>query len=1104
MDAILTLSLIAPSGFHLGSTTPLNLPNKMSNNEPQPPSAITAIPPSSNEAESMKVKESHIPSKEEDSDMTDGEDAKLDENHAEVPPTQTGENGGTPTRETAVDMVTTPVEEAKKVGSAKKSSTKKASSAKKESSGYTPKKNNSGKISYLEMTHEAIATLKDRTGSSAIAIQKWVKANYPDKVTAKPDIFKNLMNKAIKQGLKEKRFIQIKASYKINSEYTKQQKAAAKAKEVAKKKAAAKMKKDLEKAKAKINEEDAKKKAEEERKRKEAEMTPEQKAAAAKAKAKAELLRKRRLPMEDTKLHAENKEYGIKNPETLARRPAMPYTLTCLVPPHLRRGDNPKWGPVNTASQTGVGEWTEVDNDRGLIADALHVYHFFCGDVGFEDEKFPVPKFSVKTLLYALDEIIIGNSKAAKSLPPLISHLFLVALRVLTSPPADNVSQNAEYIDPIEAQLQKDLAKIRLGLNSISWSQVLFFYMDLMERYYLSDSSLEVGVMPGDDDLDMSYLWSNNEAVDVAKSENQNGSSSTGRVFRGYLGNPKGAFCRAYTKLSHQVEPWNLTAEELMASLRALTDDILSRRADLSADITERGLKLDELKRAKNSAFQKFRKARADFEGPKRPIKKKKESDESDKKKDGDETDKAEDDGKANDESGVEAEKEEPFKPKISKKEFLAAEKAYNKALEAFDNGIRKLVSRTEPLGFDRNFNSYYCFVHDPTMMHVEQLKQSNLPPEIKRLGLALNPSSSWHFIDTKALFDQFLDSLDTRGIRENELYEVGSTLTILKRKLQDDKKENTRAVARLREKEALEKKLENARTACDAEEGRRSGRLAGQAIDEVRKLEVELEQMLEAHGEEERLEQLGRDRACDYSLLTGLQMIAELGSGQNIAIELENVPCHELWLSKKAGGNGTIKAVADALLELEAMCHELSPWRRKDMAREAWRKQLSDASTKWAKECVMKIGPSCDERANESPNKDGNNESQSPTKKQRVDDRPFMANIVSVIRVSSTIFITSRLIRICSHNIYYFISRHASKNWSFVYLNSLVKRWHLKKQMQLKTLLLQMTMRTSKTSNAASVGREKLTPSNRFQQQSIVSFETLLLQPLLLLGSLT
>lgn len=892
--------------------------------------------------------------------------------------------------EPALDMATTPSEGVNKVGSAKKAA-KKAST--KKAPAYTPKKNNSGKVSYLEMAHEAIANLKDRTGSSAPAIQKWVKAKYPDKVTAKQDIFKNSMNKAIKQGLKDKRFVQIKNSYKINAEWTSKQKAAAKAKEAAQKKAASKIKKELQKAQSKIAEEVAKQKAEEEMKRKEAAMTPEQRAAAAKAKAKAEILRKRRLPMEDTKLHAENKEYGIKNTETLARRPALPFTLTSLVPPHLRVGDNPKWGPIHSASQSGAGELMDVDNDRGLIADALHVYHFFCGDVGFVDAKYPVPKFSIKTLLYALDEIIIGNSKAAKSLPPLISHLFLTALRVLTASDTEGEeSKPSEYIDPVEAQLQKDLAKINLGLNAVSWSQVLFFYIDLMERYYLSDASLDIGVMPGAGDLDMSYLWEKNCSRN--ETEEKKNSSTQGRSFRGYIGNPKGALCKAYTKLSNQVEPWNLSADELMATLRTLTDDILSKRADLAADITERGLKLDELKRAKNQALMKFRKARNDYEGPKRQPK---------RKTDGEESGKATEDIKGKEESGDSGEKDTPFVPKISKKEFQAAEKNYHKSIEAFDNGIRKLISRSEPLGFDRNYNSYYCFIHDPEMMHVEQLKQSNLPPELKRLGLALNPASSWHFIDTKALYDQLLGCLDTRGIRENELYEVGSTLTILKRKLKDDKSDNTRTAARLREKEALENKLANARTACDNEEGRRSGRLASHAIDDVRKFEAELEVMCQSHEEEECLEKLGRERACDYSLLTGLNMVADLVPGKYSPGALEEAPCYELWMNKKSGGNGTLQVIAEALLEMESMCNELSPWRRTDMTRDGWRKQLTNLSSTWVKECEMKLGPSFKESANEGSTDEEGYQKQysSPSKKPRLDDRSFLAHIVSGLRVS-------------------------------------------------------------------------------------------------------
>eukprot|EP00804_Cyclotella_cryptica_P025350 CCRYP_012458-RA/>CCRYP_012458-RA protein AED:0.01 eAED:0.01 QI:2197/1/1/1/1/1/3/103/880 len=517
-----------------------------------------------------------------------------------------------------------------------------------------------------------------------------------------------------------------------------------------------------------------------------------------------------------------------------------------------------------------------------------------------------------------------------------------------------------------------------------------------MERYYTSDASLDVGVMPGEYDLDMSYLWNKGNAIgDVAHSSSENGKADNvpGKSYRGYVGNPKGILSKAYSKLGNQIEPWNLTAEELMTLLRVLTDDILSKRADLAADITERGTKLAELQKAKNQALYKFRKARLDFEGPKKPVNKKRIEGEDDIK--------APDDGQVNDEPEAGSEKvstDTPLNPK-AKKAFLAAEKAYNKSIESFDNGIRKLISRTEPIGFDRNFNSYYCFLHDPEMMHVEQLKHSVLPPELKRLGLPLNPSSSWHFIDTKSLFDQFLCSLDTRGIRENELYSVSSTLTILKRRLQDEKKENTRAAARIREKEALERRLDNARTACDGEEGRRSGRLAGQAIDEVRKLEIELEQLAKAHDEEERLEKLGRERACDYSLLTGLQMIADLDSSKHAAPSLEDVSCHKLWMHKKNGGNGTIQVVVDTLLEIEDRCNDLSPWRREDITRDVWRKQLSDASTSWANECVMFLGPSCDESPKDRNGKNDVSEGPTLSKKQRLDDKPFMASIASIVR---------------------------------------------------------------------------------------------------------
>jgi len=76
----------------------------------------------------------------------------------------------------------------------------------------------SGKPTYLEMAHEAIVALKDRTGSSAPAISKWILTNNEHAKSAPPNIFKSRLNLSIKQGVKDGRFTKVKGSYKINSE----------------------------------------------------------------------------------------------------------------------------------------------------------------------------------------------------------------------------------------------------------------------------------------------------------------------------------------------------------------------------------------------------------------------------------------------------------------------------------------------------------------------------------------------------------------------------------------------------------------------------------------------------------------------------------------------------------------------------------------------------------------------------------------------------------------------------------------------------------------------------------------------------------------------
>lgn len=924
----------------------------------------------------------------------------------------------------------------------------------KKSTPSTSARKKSGKLTYVEMVQEAIVSLKDRTGSSVPAICKWVLANVKQVKNVSPNTFKNRIGASIKQGAKEGRFTKVKNSYKINTEFMRKEKARLRAKEAKRKKAEKQRQKELEKAKqqkakkkkadaetekkkAKAKAEAEKKKAAEEKKRKERELTPEQKAELALKKKKKEeaearkkfieqQLRKRRYPIEDTRLHRENKEWGVKPPESLIKRPPLPYTLACVVPPHLRT-DAPRkqYGAVANASASGSGPLLGGDNERGLVADTIQVYHFFCGDVDVEDEDYPLPKFSLKTLLYALDEVMNGNARKAKALPPLLTHLFVTALRMLMAP--QHMEEEEEEESLVELRLQKDLAKLGEGLNAISWSQICFFYMDLMERFYTSDASLEEGALhrEGPEMLDMRYFWKN-DTMEVDEIVTESGKAN-GYVYKAYLGDPQGVVMKAYSKLQSQTEPWALKADELMALLRTLTDDILGKDPDLAEDIAGRGEKLNELSKEKRAATVKYNKVRLAFQGPKRSSRPSKASSSSTPKSDPGNESKVENKAENKAENKVDEqadakpkeESEKPFVPTATEKQFLAAEKAHNKAIDAYEKGLDKLVSQTDPVAYDRNHNAVYFFRHDPTMLHVEQLKQSSLPPEVKSFGPRMMPHRSWHAIDTKPLFDQFLQSLDKRGQREDELLKSLSGLSI-RRRLLDEKKENTRASAREREKEELERRLQNARTACDADDGRRSGRLAGMARGELKNLESELERMAKVHAEEERQEKLGREKASDYSMLTGLQMVAELFADQratrsnrksqddakNGAALLASTPPHKLWMDENVGGNGTLNVLAEALSALEEKCNELSPWTREDMTREDWRNQLTDASCAWAIDCVMQLGPSTDTSQPDEDSSKDQSAYESPNKKPKVEvsSGTSLASIIATLKVSLSV----------------------------------------------------------------------------------------------------
>ena len=91
--------------------------------------------------------------------------------------------------------------------------------------------------SYEVMIKEAIVALKDRTGSSTIAIKKYMEAHY--KLS---DNFGTNLSKALKRCVENGKLVKVKASYKLGSLKTAPKKTAAKKKTVVKKKPATKKK----------------------------------------------------------------------------------------------------------------------------------------------------------------------------------------------------------------------------------------------------------------------------------------------------------------------------------------------------------------------------------------------------------------------------------------------------------------------------------------------------------------------------------------------------------------------------------------------------------------------------------------------------------------------------------------------------------------------------------------------------------------------------------------------------------------------------------------------------------------------------------------------
>merc|ERR1712157_274396 len=83
--------------------------------------------------------------------------------------------------------------------------------------------------SYQDMVKASIVALKDRTGSSTVAIAKYMKANY-----TLPENFTTTLSRFLKQYVESGKLVKVKASYKLGSLKTEPK---PKKKKVAKKKA---------------------------------------------------------------------------------------------------------------------------------------------------------------------------------------------------------------------------------------------------------------------------------------------------------------------------------------------------------------------------------------------------------------------------------------------------------------------------------------------------------------------------------------------------------------------------------------------------------------------------------------------------------------------------------------------------------------------------------------------------------------------------------------------------------------------------------------------------------------------------------------------------
>ena len=680
------------------------------------------------------------------------------------------------------------------------------------------------------MITTSIGHLSEEDGSSIHTIYKSVQSlfNIPISFNAIANI-----TVAIQLGLKEGRFIQVKNLYKLNPGY--------KVKNLVQKK----QKEENENKKRSLTN------------RKRIKLNQEQ----INEKIRVEKIRKRKFPMDDLELIEEDKLLRVHPPN-----PKNPPSLPILIP------DDEK---INCSNSR-----------EGLGSDVLQIFHFFRGIIGWRKKE--TPPFDINHLLNCCEEIYNGNAKNDGMLPPLVVHLFIVAIQYLIN----------------EANKNSELKALLPILNPLNWSEILRLYLDYMQATSISPSPAHVlrNFTKDDPDELPSYYY-------------------------GYLGPPNECLAKAHAKLC-KLESYMLTTKECMCLLRSLCDDITGNCPQVEVEINDKMEKMQDITKKKKAAKLHWRSAKLAYH-------KCQKNDGMDNNEENDQNvntlTKSEDADlsggngantgqekiDARDKSQVNQSK---VKPAISsngknsqlqttKREFEIAEQANKIAADHYDHAIRNLIVRLEPIGYDRNYSAVYYCSHDRENLYLETF---SLAPE-EGGGARKVENVVWKRIANNAVFDEYVDSLDVRGIRERELKQNLLHQGYIKKNLFDDQKT---IQIRKRKKEILLNKLEIAKKAC-AESNRRSNRLSKFHQQDLQQIEEELSAFnaLESSNEE--------SQNISVWVKTGFELLKEFENKKTNESDEKHFCFSKLWYRDYY--DGTIEHMLQEMTKLEKQCSELS-----------------------------------------------------------------------------------------------------------------------------------------------------------------------------------